>query len=77
MISTLVREIRYSLRTLLNSPAFTVPAMLTLTLAIGANTAIFSLVNAVLLRPFPYHDPQRLVEIAVRKGERLGPCSPR
>src|SRR5437879_2532828 len=57
------QELKYALRTLLKRPTFSLITIFVLALGIGANTAIFSVVNAVLLRPLPFDDPDRLVQI--------------
>lgn len=71
----LFQDLRYAVRTLINKRAFSSIVVLTLALGIGANTAIFSFVNALLLNPLPFKDPDRLVRVMSERGNETGMLS--
>lgn len=66
----LLRDLRFGVRTLAKTPLFTLAVVLTLALGIGANTAIFTVTNALLLRPFPFHDPEQIVSITSKDATK-------
>lgn len=75
-MDTLLQDVRYATRSLLRNPAFALVAVLTLALGIGANTAIFSVVNAVLLRPLPFADAERVTYVGWRWGSNANSAVP-
>ena len=75
-LESLARDLRFSLRTLRRTPGFTVIAILVMALGIGANVALFTVVRGVLLKPLPFHDPDRLVmlyEAGLHEDDTAGP----
>ena len=77
MVRTLAADLRFAVRVLLRAPSFSVAVVLVLALGIGANAAIFSIVNAVLLRPLPFDEPDRLVRLFHVPPQVTFPGSPR
>ncbi len=75
-MDTLLRDVRHSLRVLTRNPTFTAVALLTLAIGIGANTAIFSVVNAVLLKPLPYPDAEHIVRVGEERAVMRGLSGP-
>ena len=74
-MDTLVRNVRFAARSLARTPGFTITAVATLALGIGANSAVFSAIDAILVRPLPYVEPDRLVQVAELREEAETPIA--
>ena len=71
-METIAADVRYALRTLWKNPGFSAIAVAALALGIGSNTAIFTVVNAVLLEPLPYPQPDRIMKVGRQFGDQVG-----
>ena len=76
-MNSFMQDVRYGVRSLLKTPGFTLVAILTLALGVGANAAIFSVLEAVVLRDLPYDDPDRLAVMWTRNIRQSLPMDPR
>jgi putative ABC transport system permease protein len=74
VVNTLFQDARFGLRTLRKNPGFSLAAIITLALGIGANTSIFTITSAVLLKPLPFHDPQQLISIDTQQKDGQSRC---
>jgi predicted permease len=73
----LLNDLKHAVRVLARAPSLTIAAVVAMTLGIGANTAMFSVINAVLLKPLPYHEPERIVMFQnTYQGQRIGSAAP-
>lgn len=73
-METILQDVKYALRQLVTQPSFSVVAVLTLALGIGISTALFSAIDAALLRPLPYPNPEQLVTLTVEEPRKGGPA---
>ena len=76
-MGTWLQDVRYAFVTMRRNPGFTAAVLLTLAFGIGATTAVFSIVDGVLLRPLPYPEPNRLVRLSEEHPGAVSPCASR